>query len=101
MNSKKIDIKDFLLGFLTCLCILLLSSIAGCGRTLSRLGLGDEKLNLPKDFKAMVSVSLHKENNGDTVKDLTYETTDGKYRSVEYRDKIWHLEGGITWEKEN
>ena len=36
-----------------------------------------------------------------TVKDLTYETTDGKYRSVEYRDKLWHLEGGITWEKQN
>jgi hypothetical protein len=98
MNTKSINIKDFLLGFLTCLCILLLSSISGCGRTLSRLGLGDEKLNLPKDFKSMVSVSLHKESNGDTVKDLTYETTEGKYRSVEYRDKIWHLEGGITWE---
>lgn len=101
MNAKKIDIKDFLLGFLTCLCLLLLSSMVGCGRTLSRLGLGDEKLNLPKDFKAMVSVSFHKETNGDTVKDMTYETIDGKFRSVEYKDKIWHLEGGILWEKDN
>jgi hypothetical protein len=45
-----------------------------------------------------VSVSLHKDSTGDTVKDLTYETNDGKFRSVEYRDKIWHMEGGITWE---
>lgn len=101
MNSKNIQIKDFLLGFLTCLSLFLLASTAGCGRTLSRLGLGDEKLNLPKDFKSMISVSLHKESNGDTVKDLTYETLEGKFRSVEYRDKIWHLEGGITWEKDN
>ncbi|HRG46891.1 MAG: hypothetical protein KBF99_18505 [Leptospiraceae bacterium] len=100
MNSKKIDIKDFLLGFLTCLCLLLLTSISGCGRTLSRLGLGDQKLNLPKDFKSMVSVSLHKDSTGDTVKDLTYETLEGKFRSVEYRDKIWHLEGGIVWEQD-
>ena len=79
MKLQSIQMKDFLLGFLTCLCFLLLTSIAGCGRTLSRLGLGDEKLTLPKDFKSMISVSLHKESNGDTVKDLTYETLDGKY----------------------
>ncbi|MBK8395775.1 MAG: hypothetical protein IPL26_11135 [Leptospiraceae bacterium] len=101
MKLQSIQMKDFLLGFLTCLCFLLLTSIAGCGRTLSRLGLGDEKLTLPKDFKSMISVSLHKESNGDTVKDLTYETLDGKYKSVEYRDKIWHLEGAILWEKDN
>ena len=100
MNSKKIDIKDFLLGFLTCLCLLLLTSISGCGLTLSRLGLGDQKLNLPKDFKSMVSVSLHKDSTGYTVKDLTYETLEGKFRSVEYRDKIWHLEGVIVWEQD-
>lgn len=94
-----INKKDFILGFLTCCCFFLLLLNLNCGRTLSRLGFGDEVLKLPKDFKEMVSVSLHKEPNGDTVKDLTYETNDGYYRSVEYRDKPWHLEGSIRWEK--
>jgi hypothetical protein len=100
MRNKKIHFKDFLLGFMSCLVFVLLSSISNCGRTLSRLGFGDEVLKLPKDFKSMVSVSLHKESNGDTVKDLTYETTDGNYKSVEYRDKVWHLEGSIRWEQD-
>jgi hypothetical protein len=47
----------------------------------------------------MVSVSFHKETNGDTVKDMTYETIDGTYKSIEYTDKPWHLEGSILWEK--
>ncbi|MCB1140753.1 MAG: hypothetical protein H7A24_07635 [Leptospiraceae bacterium] len=93
--------KDFFLGFLSCLSLFLFLNTMNCGRTLSRLGLGDQHLDLPKDFKAMVSVSLHKEANGDTIKDLTYETLDGNYRSVEYRDKPWQLEGGITWKKKD
>ena len=48
----------------------------------------------------MISVSFHKEPNGDTVKDMTYETLDGQIRSMEYTDKPWHLEGTIIWEKE-
>ncbi len=95
----KIFNKDFALGFLSCLCIILLVQVWGCGRTLSRLGFGDQVLHLPKDFKAMVSVGFHKDVNGDTIKDLTYETIDGKFRSVEYRDKPWQLEGSILWEK--
>jgi len=91
--------KDFILGFLTCICFILLLANFNCGRTLSRLGFGDQVLTLPKDFKSMVSVSLHKEPNGDTVKDLTYETTEGIFKSVEYRDKPWHLEGSVRWER--
>lgn len=90
--------KDFLLGFLSCLCILLLMNVWSCGRTLSRFGLGDQKLNLPKDFKSMVSVSFHEGSHG-TIKDLTYETVDGEYRSVEYKDMPWSLEGTIQWIK--
>ena len=48
----------------------------------------------------MISVSFHKETNGDTVKDMTYENTEGKILSIEYTDKPWHLEGSILWEKE-
>lgn len=92
--------KDFLLGFLTCLCFLLLMSTFQCGRTLSRLGLGDQALKLPKDFKTMVSVSFHVDGNGDTIKDMTYETTDGVFKSIEYKDRPWQLEGSIRWEKE-
>ena len=92
--------KDFLLGFMSCLSFFLLMNTFNCGRTLSRLGLGDYKLTLPKDFKSMVSVSFHKEPNGDTIKDVTYETIDGKIRSIEYTDKPWHLEGSILWERE-
>ena len=100
MKQKYTNWKDFFLGFLTCLCLLLVSNTVNCGRTLSRFGLGDQKLKLPKDFKSMISVSFHKEPNGDTVKDMTYETLDGQIRSMEYTDKPWHLEGTIIWEKE-
>lgn len=96
---KQIITKDFLLGFLSCLSLILLAQVWGCGRTLSRLGFGDQVLKLPKDFKAMVSVGFHKDANGETIKDLTYETIDGNYRSVEYRDKPWQLEGSIRWER--
>lgn len=98
MKNTKIHFKDFMLGFMTCAIFLLLTSISNCGRTLSRLGFGDEVLKLPKDFKQMVSVSFHKGNNNDTIKDLTYETINGDYKSVEYRDKIWALEGSVRWE---
>jgi hypothetical protein len=91
--------KDFLLGFLSCLTLLLFLNTINCGRTLSRFGFGDQSLALPKDFKSMVSVSFHKEPNGDTVKDMTYETLDGTFKSIEYTDKPWHLEGSILWEK--
>ena len=91
--------KDFFLGFLFCLVSMLLLTNINCGRTLSRLGLGDQTLNLPDDFKAMVSVGFHKEKNGDTVKDLTYETQNGDFRSIEYRDKPWHVTGSIKWKR--
>ena len=94
-----INKKDFLIGFLACACIFLIISNIGCGRTLSRLGLGEQALTLPKNFQTMISVSFHREANGDTVKDMTYEATDGSIHSVEYRDKPWHLEGAIRWEK--
>jgi hypothetical protein len=93
--------KDFYIGFLSCLCLLLVLNTFHCGRTLSRIGLGDETNDLPKDFKTMISISFHKDSNGDTVKDVTYETLDGNYRSVEYRDKPWQLEGSIHWKKKN
>ena len=92
--------RDFLLGFLSCLCLILLLNTMNCGRTLSRFGFGEQKLTLPKDFKSMISVSFHKEANGDTVKDMTYENIEGKILSIEYTDKPWHLEGSILWEKE-
>jgi hypothetical protein len=92
--------KDYILGFLSCLSLILLLNTMNCGRTLSRFGFGDQKMNLPKDFKTMISVSFHKEANGDTVKDMTYEDLEGKIHSIEYTDKPWHLEGSILWEKE-
>lgn len=98
MKNKRVHFKDFMLGFLTCAIFISLTSISNCGRTFSRLGFGDEVLKLPKDFKNMVSVSFHKGNNNDTIKDMTYETTDGNYKSVEYRDKVWALEGSVRWE---
>lgn len=93
--------KDFAIGFLSCLCIFLSAQVWGCGRTLSRFGFGDQTLHLPKDFKAMVSVGFHKDQNGETIKDLTYETVEGYYRSIEYKDKPWQLEGAIRWEKKD
>jgi len=97
--NHSVNKKDFLLGFLTCACLLIILSSLNCGRTLSRFGLGEQVLKLPKDFQTMISVAFHREPNGDTVKDMTYEATDGTIHSIEYRDKPWHLEGSIRWEK--
>ena len=94
---KKWITKDFLLGFMTCMVLILLAGTFNCGRTLSRLGLGDEVLELPKDFQEMISVSFHTGADGKTVKDMTYKTKDGLIKSLEYRDKPWQLEGSIKW----
>jgi len=98
---KSLSIKDFFLGFLSCLCLIFMVNTIGCGRTLSRFGLGDQTLNLPKNFQSMVSVSFHTGKDGKTVKDLTYISNSGEIRSVEYKDKPWQLQGSIRWKKPN
>lgn len=101
MNKNGLFNKDFAFGFVSCLCLFFAFNAFSCGRTLSRFGFGDQILKLPKDFKAMVSVGFHKDSAGTTIKDLTYETQDGQYRSVEYKDNPLSLEGSIRWEKQN
>ncbi|MCP4137680.1 MAG: hypothetical protein GY754_42325 [bacterium] len=96
---KDISYKDFFLGFLSCLSLFLLLNFFSCGRTLSRFGLGDHTLNLPKNFQSIVSVSFHTGKDGKTTKDVTYITNTGEIRSIEYKDKPWQLEGSIRWKK--
>jgi hypothetical protein len=97
--DSTVNKKDFWLGFLFCLSIMLFINTMNCGRVLSRIGFGDQKLHLPKDFKTIISVSFHKTGSGETVKDLTYQTINDEIRSVEYLDKPWSLEGSIHWIK--
>ena len=87
---SSVNQKDFWLGFLFCLSLMLFINTMNCGRVLSRVGFGDQKLKLPKDFKT---------GSGETVKDLTYQTINDEIRSVEYLDKPWSLEGSIHWIK--
>lgn len=96
---NKMNYKDFLIGFLSCFVLFILLNTYGCGRTLSRLGLGDQEIKLPDDFQQAISISMHRISGSETVKDLTYINDKGEIRSIEYRDKPWALEGSIRWVK--
>lgn len=90
----------FLVGVV--LTLLLFGGISACyqGRKISRLTGLPVHINLPADlasYNNIVSVSFHKDANGETFKDVTYIGTDGKLHSHEYND--WGIfQGEIIWE---
>lgn len=90
----------FLSGMLVSL--LLFGGITACyqGRDFSRWTGVAQKVDLPDDLRSyddIITVSFHKNGSGETLKDITYISTDGKLRSREYKD--WGLlEGEIIWE---
>ncbi len=90
----------FLIGVLAALIVL--GGLTGCyqGRQISRLTGQAVHIDLPKDlagYDKIISVSFHKTDNGETIKDVTYVGTDGKVHSQEYND--WGIfQGEIVWE---
>jgi len=90
----------FVLGVLAALVVL--GGLTGCyqGRQISRLTGQATHVKLPSDlagYDKIVSVSFHKNEKGETIKDLTYISTDGKLHSQEYND--WGIfQGEIIWE---
>ncbi len=103
MNSNKRELKSwqyFLLGVLVTL--LLVGSLTACyqGRKISRWTGQAVHINLPEDVRSydqIVSISFHKNADGETFKDVTFIGTDGKLHSQEFND--WGiLQGKIVWE---
>ena len=92
--------QGFLLGVLVTL--LLFGGISACyqGRKISRITGGVVRVDLPKDldsYNDILSISFHKNSDGETIKDVTYFSTDGKLHSKEYND--WGIfQGEIVWE---
>jgi len=64
---------------------LLLSATPGCGRTLSRLGLGSQKLKAPPGAKQVLGISFHPSEDG-TVKDVVFVMSDCTVVAREYKD---------------
>lgn len=70
------------------------------GRNISRFTGIAVKISLPECITnpdQIISVSFHKNANGETIKDLTYRCNDGKIFSQEYND-LGILQGSIEWQ---
>ena len=71
--------------FLILVLAVLLSS---CGRDASRYGFGKgERLEAPKGAQAVLSVSLHKSSDGDTIKDIAFLMNNCTVVVQEYIDR--------------
>lgn len=65
------------------------------GRTLSRFTGKTIEIRLPENFSKIVGVDFTEGKNG-LVKNVTYKDADGRYWSIENRDK-GIFEGGVEW----
>ena len=89
----------FVMGVLVTL--IMFGGISACyqGRDFARWTGVAQRVDLPDDltsYNKIISVSFHKNENGETLKDITYISADGLMRSKEYKD--WGLlEGEIIW----
>lgn len=90
----------FIMGILVA--TLLFGGISACyqGRDISRVTGRAVRIDLPQDlvsYDDIVSISFHKNADGETLKDITYFSTDGKLYSKEFND--WGIfQGEIVWE---
>lgn len=90
----------FLLGVMVTL--LLVGGTTACyqGRKIARITGQAVHIELPEDvysYDQIVSISFHKNENGETIKDITYIGADEKLHSKEYND--WGVfQGEIIWE---
>lgn len=92
--------RGFLLGVLVS--ALLFGGVAACyqGRDISRLTGRATRITLPRDLASyddIITISFHKNSSGETIKDITYISTDGTVHSKEFND--WGVfQGEIVWE---
>jgi hypothetical protein len=90
----------FLLGLLAAL--ILMGGLTACyqGRKISRVTGLPVYIKLPKDLESyedILTISFHKDAEGETYKDVTYIGADGKIHSQEFND--WGIfQGEIIWE---
>ncbi len=90
----------FLLGVLVT--VLLVGGLTACyqGRRVSRWTGQAVHVELPDDlaeYEDIINISFHKNQDGETIKDITYLSTDGTVHSQEFND--WGiLQGEIIWE---
>lgn len=111
MTQKKIDLHIslspqgwhyFLLGVV--LTLLALGGVSACyqGRDIARVTGRPVHIDLPSDvtsYEQIVTISFHKNDKGETLKDVTYLGADGKLHSKEYND--WGIfQGEIIWDLE-
>lgn len=57
----------------------------GCGRTLSRLGIGSQSLKAPPGAKKVINIAFHKTADA-TVKDVVFLMKDCTVLAREYKD---------------
>ena len=69
----------------TILVVLLLQAAPGCGRTLSRWGIGAQKLRAPEGAQQILSVAFHKAGES-TIKDVVFVMDDCTVVAREYKD---------------
>lgn len=109
MNQRKTDLHIsispkgwhyFLLGVV--LALLAMGGVSACyqGRDIARVTGRPVYIDLPSDvtsYDQIVTISFHKNDKGETLKDVTYIGGDGKIHSKEYND--WGIfQGEIIWE---
>jgi hypothetical protein len=70
---------------LTPLIVLGFLAFGGCGRSLSRLGMGAQKLRAPKDARKVLNIAFHKSGE-ETVKDVVFLMNDCTVVAREYKD---------------
>jgi len=61
------------------------ATLPGCGRTLSRWGLGSQKLHAPQGAQAVLGISFHQEATS-TIKDVVFVMDDCTVIAKEYKD---------------
>ena len=94
------QLRWFLFGVLAALIVV--GGLSACyqGRDVSRITGKPTQVKLPEDlgcYEDIISISFHKSDNGETLKDVTYLATDGRVHSREYND--WGVfQGEIIWE---
>ena len=64
---------------------LALLATSGCGRSLSRLGLGAQKLRAPEGARKVLNIAFHKSGE-ETVKDVVFLMNDCTVVAREYKD---------------
>ena len=109
MNQRKTDLcisispkgwHYFLLGVV--LTLLALGGVSACyqGRDIARVTGRPVHIDLPSDvtsYEQIITISFHKNSDGETLKDVTYMGADGKMHSKEYND--WGIfQGEIIWD---